>query len=212
MKRKSPNLSIQWKEFKKEKEVLLSSDEMRRKVAIYADLDNPKGTFRNLNFRTTYLKYRQMNKGIISFTNDFEKLDRIVGFQKKDISENLYKVKDAFDTAVKNLDAWDSEVPPVEAMATNKRGPKIYPDFLAEWIFNVIESAKGDKIKLAELIKFFRPRGEFDKWLQKTSNGFWSGPSKKPHANDEAIDSSMEKDMKWLNDIKKTQHRNIRKR
>lgn len=88
-----------------------------------------------------------------------------------------------------------------------KRGPRPYPRRLSQWIVDTIELAKSDAKKLSVLIEFFRPKGEFDKWLGKTSKGVWQGPSKK---KTKGIADSFESDLKWLNDFKKSQKKRLK--
>lgn len=209
MKLKKANSPIQWKKFEIEREYLFKNPSVQIEIGIFADVDNPNGWFRNLDLRSRDSGYRKLKKKIDKIHTDFEKLEKLPGFYKKEVQKHLDIVKSAFDFAVKSLDDAKIEHPSADVLKPGKRGPKPYPGFLAKWIYELIDSAKNNGEHLEILINFFKPNGEFDTWLKKSSSGFWQGPRKKDNSKNEFSSTYNENDLKWLNDFKNSQLKNI---
>lgn len=85
-------------------------------------------------------------------------------------------------------------------VVSKKAGPREYPEWLQYWIFVTIDSAKRDALKLQILVKFFSPKGEFDRWIREKSKNVLRGPLKR---TGDAIIGSQDEDFKWLNDLKR---------
>lgn len=111
----------------------------------------------------------------------------------KEHFDNCFK---DFVSNLKSLQAldFDWQLHPDEVLRpdneeSTKRGPKPYPQILSEYIViladlcDSIVSAEKNSLKLM-LYDYFKPEGEFDLWIKKSSHSYYLGPKFKINSTD----------------------------
>ena len=184
---------LEWQEFNNRKVELFAD----RYIAIELSL-NDEILNRSSAFRADLLKKK---KDLIKAKIKISDLNVFLKKSGKLPMLNSASIISILDSSIKDIERYlTSDFDSDQSTEKIKRGAKPYPYKLAKWIYDSIELAKGDKVKLQHLIKFFKSGGEFDKWISEKSGNKRSTPllSTKKYEN-----KSFENESKRLRSLKR---------
>lgn len=192
MNQKKVIKSFHWQEFEIIKEKLFENKKMRQYISLHStNFDALKNKITKLN-----KVLRMSKKNLANITNSIKNLDAdlVATHRQNSIISSLDRATENITNYIQTLEQKE------ESVFKSKRGkPVQYPLKLSRWIYNAILIADSDPEKLRILIKFFRPKGEFDLWIRSISKDKITGLQKKIYDN-EAEDDVV--NFKWLNKIK----------